>query len=165
MQVNAGLTRDALQRLLADENAALSEFETLLEKEHGALRSRDIDALEALADARQESLVRLFKTEDERRSLCSMHGYDTDLMGLAKMIAWCDPSRTLAKRYDECSERAKRCRELNDRNGILVGAQMKRVEGLLGAITGTSAEPRAYGPRGMANPYASTAGKVLSAEA
>jgi flagellar biosynthesis/type III secretory pathway chaperone len=109
--------------------------------------------------------VRLLKLEDERRGLCSMHGYETDLTGLAKLIAWCDPARTLLARYDECSTRAKRCRELNDRNGILVGAQMKRVEGLLGAITGTSGEPRAYGPRGMGNPYAASAGQVLSAEA
>jgi flagellar biosynthesis/type III secretory pathway chaperone len=164
-QVNPALTRDALDRLLVEENGALAEFETLLDKEHVALRARDIDALEALADARQASLVRLLKIEDERRGLCSMHGYDTDLVGLAKLIAWCDPGRSLLKRYDECSTRARRCRELNDRNGILVGAQMKRVEGLLGVITGTRDEPQAYGPRGMHNPYASTAGKVLSAEA
>lgn len=163
--MNPSLTRDALERLLVEENGALGEFETLLDKEHGALRARDIDALEALADARQASLVRLLKIEDERRGLCSLHGYETDLMGLSRLIAWCDPGRTLLKRYDECSTRAKRCRDANDRNGILVGAQMKRVEGLLGAITGTSSEPRAYGPRGMANPYAASAGKVLSAEA
>jgi flagellar biosynthesis/type III secretory pathway chaperone len=163
--VDASLTRDTLSRLLAEENGALGEFEILLDREHGALRSRDIDALEALADARQESLVKLLKIEDERRGLCSMHGYDADLVGLSRLIAWCDPARTLVARYDECATRAKRCRDLNDRNGVLVGAQMKRVEGLLGAITGTSAEPRAYGPRGMANPYAASAGKVLSAEA
>ena len=162
--MNATLTRDTLGRLLADENAALGEFATLLDKEHGALRGRDINALEALADARQASVVKLLKIEEERRSLCSMLGYDTDLQGLAKLIAWCDPGRTLAKRYEECATRARSCRDLNIRNGVLVGAQIKRVEGLLGAMTGTSSEPRAYGPRGMTNPYAS-AGKVLSAEA
>ena len=50
------------------------------------------------------------------------------------------------------------CRDLNDRNGVLVGAQIKRVEGLLGAMTGTSAEPRAYGPRGQSNPYSASSG-------
>ena len=161
--MNPSLTRDALERLLVEENGALGEFETLLDKEHGALRARDIDALEALADARQASLVRLLKLEDERRGLCSLHGYETDLTGLAKLIAWCDPTRSLMKRYDECSTRARRCRDLNDRNGILVGAQMKRVEGLLGAITGAPAKPT-YGPR-QAGMYGSTAGQVISAEA
>ena len=162
--MNAALTRDTLARLLAEENAALGEFAGLLDKEHGALRGRDINALEALADARQASVVKLLKIEEERRSLCSMLGYDTDLAGLARLIAWCDPARTLVKRYDECATRARDCRDLNTRNGVLVGAQIKRVEGLLGAMTGTSAEPRAYGPRGQSNPYA-TSGKVLSAEA
>jgi flagellar biosynthesis protein FlgN len=162
--VNASLTRDTLGRLLAEENAALGEFASLLNKEHGALRGRDIDALETLADSRQATLVKLLKIEEERRGLCSMLGYDTDLGGLAKLIAWCDPGRTLAKPYEECATRARDCRDLNTRNGILVGAQIKRVEGLLGAMTGTSSEPRAYGPRGQANPYASS-GKVLSAEA
>ena len=162
--MNAALTRDTLGRLLAEENAALGEFASLLDKEHGALRSRDINALESLADSRQASVVKLLKIEEERRSLCSMLGYDTDLTGLAKLIAWCDPGRTLAKPYEEYATRARNCRALNTRNGVLVGAQIKRVEGLLGAMTGASSEPRAYGPRGMTNPYASS-GKVLSAEA
>lgn len=163
--MDAALTRDTLGRLLAEENSALSEFETLLDQEHGALAKRDIDALEALADTRQASILRLLKIEEERRSVCGMLGYDTDLQGLARLIAWCDPARTLSRPYDECASRARRCRDLNDRNGILVGAQIKRVEGLLGALTGTSDEPRAYGPRGHSRQYSAGSGTVLSAEA
>ena len=162
--MDAALTRDTLGRLLAEENVALSEFEILLDQEHGALASRNIEALESLAESRQASIIRLLKIEDERRSLCGMLGYETDLQGLARLIAWCDPSRTLARPYDECATRARKCRDLNDRNGVLVGAQIKRVEGMLGALTGTASEPRSYGPRGQSNPYAS-AGSVLSAEA
>jgi len=162
--VDPTLTRDHLSRLLAEENGALTEFEALLEREHAALRSRDIDALEALSSARQASLTNLLKLEDERRSVCSMLGYDPDLTGLAKLIAWCDPRRSLAAAYEECATRARHCRDLNDRNGILVGAQMKRVEGLLGAITGTSSAPRSYGP-GRSSGWAAPAGQVLSAEA
>jgi len=163
--VDAILTRDTLGRLLAEENVALSEFESLLDQEHGALATRDIDALESLADTRQSNIIRLLKIEEERRSLCSMLGFDTDLSGLAKLVAWCDPAGSLHKRYEGCARRAKTCRDLNDRNGVLVGAQIKRVEGLLGAMTGTSAEPRGYGPKGFSNAYSTSAGKVISAEA
>lgn len=162
--MDSSLTRDHLARLLAEENSALVEFESLLDREHTALRSRDIDALEALAADRQASITNLLKLEDERRGVCNMLGYDTDLAGLAKLIAWCDPRRTLAPAYEECSTRARKCRDLNDRNGLLVGAQIKRVEGMLGAITGASPAPRAYGPR-RANAYGGSAGQVLSAEA
>ena len=161
--MDASLTRDHLSRLLAEENAALAEFETLLTREHGALKSRDIGALEALADARQASVTRMLKLEDERRSLCSMLGYGTDLAALANLLAWCDPRRSLSAAYEECSARARRCRDLNDRNGILVGAQMKRVEGMLGAITGVPAQ-RSYGPRPVAA-YGAGTGQVISAEA
>jgi len=161
--VDASLTRDHLARLLAEENSALTEFERLLEREHGALKSRDIDALESLADSRQASVTQMLKLEDERRSVCSMLGYDTDLGGLAKLIAWCDPRRSLVPAYDECAARARRCRDLNDRNGIMVGAQIKRVEGMLGAITGVPAQ-RSYGPR-AASSYGAGTGQVISAEA
>ena len=163
-QVDAKLTRDHLARLLAEENRALTEFETLLDREHVALGKRDIDGLEALADSRQSSITLMLRLEDERRSLCSMMGYDTDLSGLARLLAWCDPQRTLTAAYDECSTRARKCRDLNDRNGLLVGAQIKRVEGLLGAITGADPSPRSYGPRRTAG-YGPGAGQVLSAEA
>ena len=149
----------------AGRSFGIFQFAVLLDKEHVALRGRDIDALETLADARQASVVKLLKIEEERRSLCSMLGYDTDLAGLSRLLAWCDPAHTLGKQYAECATRARDCRDLNTRNGVLVGAQIKRVEGLLGAMTGTSAEPRAYGPRGLSNPYAAAHGKVLSAEA
>ena len=162
--MDATLTRDHLARLLDEENTALAEFESLLEREHVALSSRDIDELEALADVRQASITRMLKLEDERRSVCSMNGYSTDLGGLARLIAWCDPRRSLTPAYDECSTRARKCRELNDRNGVLVGAQMKRVEGLLAAICGTGPAPREYGPR-RGGAYTQAAGQVLSAEA
>jgi flagellar biosynthesis/type III secretory pathway chaperone len=162
--VDPALTRDHLARLLAEENTALAEFETLLEREYAALAKRDLDALEALADARQSSITRLLKLEDERRGLCSMLGYETDLSGLARLIAWCDSQRSLLAPYEECSTRARKCRDLNDRNGLLVGAQIKRVEGLLGAITGESANPCGYGPR-SAGGYRPASGQVISAEA
>ena len=72
--------------------------------------------------------------------------------------------RSLAGAYDECSARAHKCRDLNDRNGLLVGAQIKRVEGMLGAITGAGSAPASYGPR-RAAAYGTPAGQVLSAEA
>jgi flagellar biosynthesis protein FlgN len=162
--VDATLTRDHLARLLDEENTALAEFESLLEREHLALRSRDIDELEALSDARQNSITRMLKLEDERRSVCGMHGYQTDLSGLAQLMAWCDPRRSLSSAYDECSARARKCRDLNDRNGVLVGAQIKRVEGMLGAITGNGSAPLEYGPRRGAA-YTQSSGQVLSAEA
>ncbi len=83
---------------------------------------------------------------------------------MERLLAWADPQGSLKARMAECSKGAARCRELNDRNGALVLARMKRVEGLLGALTGQRAEaPATYGPKGS---YATPrAGRVLTTEA
>ena len=152
-------------RLLAEENTALTEFAALLDKEHVALRGRDIDALETLADARQASVIKLLKIEEERRSLCSMLGYDTDLAGLSRLLAWCDPARTLGKQYAECATRARDCRDLNTRNGVLVGAQIKRVEGLARRHDRHLRRAPGLRPAWPVQSLRCRPGKVLSAEA
>jgi flagellar biosynthesis/type III secretory pathway chaperone len=40
---------------------------------------------------------------------------------------------------------------MNDRNGIMVAAKMKRVGELLQALTGRTTRSDTYGPRGYAN--------------
>ena len=165
--MDAALTRDTLGRLLAEENAALGEFASLLDKEHGALRGRDIDALEALgrrAPGQRRQTARRSKTE--RRSLCSMLGYDTDLAGLAKLIAWCDPARTLGKRYEECATRARDCRDLNDsqwRAGRRADQARRRPARRHDRRLAPSPAPMARVASRI--PTLPPAGKVLSAEA
>ena len=44
-----------------------------------------------------------------------------------------------------------RCRDLNVKNGTLVAARMKQVEGMLNALTGKANQPVTYGPKGMAS--------------
>lgn len=156
--------RDQLAVLLREESAVLERLEALLESEHTVLVDNDIEALARTAEARQSCIGALVRLEDERRSLCRMHGEAPDLGGLERVLAWCDPARTLQQRWAECASRATRCRELNDRNGALVTARMRRVESLLGVLTGRSnREPAVYGREGAHS--AAQPGRVLSAEA
>jgi flagellar biosynthesis/type III secretory pathway chaperone len=91
-----------------------------------------------------------------------MHGFSADRAGLESLIAWCDSQGTLLPRLRDCAERAVRCRDLNDRNGIVVAVRLKRVEGMLGALTGRPSRSDTYGPRGYGRPGART-GRVLGA--
>src|SRR5687768_14726867 len=114
-------------------------------------------------EERQESVGRLLRAEDERKNLCRMHGREPDALGSEQLMKWCDPRGTLRAQWAECANGATRCRELNDRNGALVLARMKRVETLLTVITGKTQEPQTYGPRGA---YAAPrSGGVLATEA
>jgi flagellar biosynthesis protein FlgN len=165
LEVNTGVAvcREALASILSTEVAQLGELATLLDREHELLVANDIDALEGVMAERQVSVGKLLTAEEERRSLCRMHGRGVDAAGVAQLMAWCDPRGSLKGQWEECAKGATRCRELNERNGALVNARMKRVETLLTALTGQPRDVPTYGPKGA---YASTrAGGMLATEA
>ena len=153
--------REHLSEVLAEEAALLGELRTLLEREYEVLGTKDAIAVEQAVLARQERVGALARVEEHRRSLCSLHGYSADYAGLEGLIVWCDPQGTLVSRLRECAKRAADCRDLNERNGTLVAAKLKRVEGLLGALTGRSSSADTYNANGSNAP--TRPGRVLGA--
>ena len=155
--------RETLASLISQESTALDELARLLEREHACLVANDVVALEQAMAERQHCVGVIVRVEEERRAMCRMMGYSNDLPGLEKLLGWCDPSGSLKPLWAECASRAARCRELNDRNGALVNARLKRVETLLGALTGNPSEGNTYGRAGA---YAAPrAGRVLTTQA
>ena len=161
--MDASVCRDHLARLISEESASLTQLEALLGQEHDTLVANNVEALEQATQKRQVAISALLRIEDERRSLCQMHGQSADVVGLEKLLAWCDPRGTLKAHWADCAALAGRCRDLNERNGALVMARMKRVEGLLGVITRRETVAT-YGPQGGAY-QAPRAGGVLAVEA
>lgn len=149
--MDPGVCRDHLTTLLREESALLAELEELLARESTVLETSDMQALEATTRARQDRMGALARIEEQRRSLCAAHGYSADRAGLDGLMTWCDSEGQLLARLRECAERAVRCRDLNDRNGIVVAARLKRVEGMLDALTGRASRSDTYGPRGYAS--------------
>jgi flagellar biosynthesis/type III secretory pathway chaperone len=155
------VSRDYLARLLTEETDVLAQLEELLQREHYVLKAGDVVALNAMAPTRQERVGALARIEEQRRSLCRSHGKAADSTGLEQLVMWCDPTGSLVSRLRECAERGVRCRDLNDRNSILVNARLKHVEGRLDLLTGNSHQSNTYGPNGTAAP--ARAGRVLGA--
>jgi len=114
------------------------------------LGAKNVAAIERTALTRQEMVGGLARIEEQRRGLCTMHGYTPDWVGLESLMRWCDPEGSLLPRLRECARLAVRCRDLNDRNGTLVAARLKQVEGQLAALGGPSNQPVTYGPKGSA---------------
>jgi flagella synthesis protein FlgN len=161
--MDPGLCREHLGRLIGEERTALTELAALLDREHGFLSSNDVASLEAATRERQRCVSRIFRVDDERRSLCRSLNYSVDLQGLEQLLRWCDPQGTLASGWAQCSAAAANCRKLNDRNGALVGARLKNVQARLGALIEGRREAVTYGPRGA---YAqASAGRVVATEA
>jgi flagellar biosynthesis/type III secretory pathway chaperone len=157
--MDQALCRDHLAELLGEEIVLLTELQQLLEEEHDLIGTGEPEALLRTTAARQERLGALARIEEQRRTLCSLHGESADGAGLERLRQWCDPQGVLAPRLAECLGRAMRCRDLNDRNGLMVAARMKRVAELLQTLTGRIARSPTYGPRGYS--AGAPAGRVL----
>ena len=155
--------RQMLGRLFSEENVALNELSTLLDREHGFLQANDVVSLEGATRERQRCVARIFRVDAERRALCRDQGYPLDLQGLEQLIRWCDPHGTLAQEWTVCSAAAARCRQLNDRNGALVAARLKHVQARLGTLISSRREAVTYGPRGAYSQ--SSSGRVVATEA
>lgn len=166
MELNTGVAacREALASILSTEVAQLAELAGLLDREHELLVANEIETLEGVMAQRQIAVGKLLSAEEERRSLCRMHGRGVDAAGVLQLMAWCDPHGTLKARWEECAKGAARAREFNDRNGALVMARMKRVETLLTTLTGQPRETPTYGPKGAYAP-ARPGGRMLATEA
>ena len=70
--MDPGVCREHLEKLLAEETAALAQLETLLDREHELLIANDVDGLDRAGETRQLLVGTLVRAEDERRSLCRM---------------------------------------------------------------------------------------------
>jgi flagellar biosynthesis/type III secretory pathway chaperone len=146
--VDPNVCREHFEKLLGEETAALSRLESLLDREHELLVANDVDELERTGEERQNCIGELIRIEDERRALCRMLNVPMDATGIERLMTWCDPTHTLQARWSQCADQATRCRAANDRNGALVTARMKKVEGMLDVLTGRAHEPKTYGKQG-----------------
>jgi flagellar biosynthesis/type III secretory pathway chaperone len=155
--------RAQLARLLTEESALLTQLDRQLQGEHEILSTNDVDRLEQAGAARQDTIARLLRLEDERRNLSRLLGRGADRIDLAAMMAWCDPQGSLAAAQSECTQLAGRCRAQNERNGALVTARLKRVTGMLDMLADNTT-PGTYQPR--ATRYAAApSGRMVSVSA
>jgi len=130
---DAAHCRTRLATLMAEENAQLAALEVLLAQEYQLLQARDAEGLERAGTARQQCIGHVLRIEDERSALCRDAGHGDGPSALHGLLAWCDPTGLLRPAMQEYRDRTARCREQNDRNGMLVNSRLPQ-------------EGRAYGP-------------------
>lgn len=148
--MNLQQCREPLTRLINEEGRTLDELAALLEREHALLVANgNVDALEDACEARQICMGTLLRVQDERRGMLRLLSLPDNLASLDRILAACDADGSLRALWVKTLDAARRCRELNDRNGALVNARMRRVEGLLNVLTGRRASPTMYGPQGQ----------------
>ncbi len=149
-------TRQLASRLIADERALLERFEHLLGREAAALRTDDVAAIEDAGAARQECSSELLRLDEERRSACRMLGFGEGRDAFERLLDACDPGGDLVRRWQSSRDVLLRCKDLNDRNGAVVTAKLRRVEALLVTLRGGDSGPRVYGAGGRPGAAASS---------
>jgi flagellar biosynthesis/type III secretory pathway chaperone len=132
---------ERLGTLMAEQNAQLAALERLLTREHEMLQARDVEGLDRSGTERQQCIGQIARLEDERRELCRAAGRADDPAALHSLLTWCDPTGLLRPVMREYLERTQRCREQNDRNGILVNARLQRSPGMEGRTYGPDSGP------------------------
>ncbi len=163
--MDAASCRAQLDRLLRDETTLLALLQQQLESEHGLLKSNDIDGLDTAGAARQDTVQRLLRLDDERRGLARLLGRGDDALAMGELLRWCDPEGSLADAYSRCATQAQRCRDQNTRNGALVAARLARVGDTLRHITPAGNSARTYAPTPAANAPRLEAGRMLQTRA
>lgn len=163
--MDASVCRSQLERLLRDETTLLQLLEQQLDAEHGLLKSNDIEGLERAGSARQDTVAKLLRIDDERRQLCRLRGRGDDNAAMAALLHWCDPTGSLREPYERCTAHAQRCRESNDRNGALVTARLNRVSDMLRQLNPSGNEARTYAPRQSTASPQVNAGRLLTIRA
>jgi flagellar biosynthesis protein FlgN len=136
----------ALRRILSEESAGLTELEGLLARETEILQGEDIAAIQSIGSERHRCVERLTRLDTERADLCRMLSFGKGLASLEKLLAWADPQGQLRLQWQANLQVARRCREINDRNGAIVSVKLGRVQQRLALLRGSPLPP-VYGPR------------------
>lgn len=134
----------ALQRILSEEAAGLTELEVLLERETQILKGEDLAAIQSIGSARHRCVERLTRLDAERADLCRMLSFGRGRGAVEKLLAWADPQGELKRGWMANLQVAGRCRDINDRNGAIVAVKLSRVQQRLAVLRGTPM-PQVYG--------------------
>jgi flagellar biosynthesis/type III secretory pathway chaperone len=148
MDVQPADVRRHLERLLGEESRLLAELEQLLTRESAVVRGDDPAAIERIGSSRHQCVSALTRLDAERMDACRMLSYPANRDGFEKLLAWCDPTRPLHAQWQRNLQVARRCKELNDRNGAIVALKLGQVRQLLSTLRGGTTAPSTYGRQG-----------------
>ena len=148
MGVQANDVRRHIERVLGDETRLLDELEQLLARESDVVRGTDASAIENIGGTRHQCVSALTRLDAERMGTCRMLSYPANRDGFERLLAWCDPGNELRNRWQRNLQGARRCKDLNDRNGAVVALKLGQVRQLLSTLRGGTPGNQTYGRQG-----------------
>ena len=162
-------TLAALSAHLDREVAAGNALLAALESERAALTGFDLTALEAATKDKERLAAEFDRCDAERREMMLRIGYGpsrSDMIALIRAVE--DPHYTdaarragpVATRWRRVVALVERCRDDNQRNGLIVGLQSKRATQTLNVLRTGRPDELTYG-RGQMPGLAAAAARAL----
>jgi flagella synthesis protein FlgN len=151
--------RQHLARVLRDESTLLAELEQALIREGDVVRGDDAKAIEGIGAARHHCVESLLRLDAERVAACRMLSFGSGPDAIERLLTSCDHDQALRRHWQDNLKIARRCKELNERNGAVVTLKLGQVRQRLATMRGSSAAP-VYGRHGV--PYEGIARRELA---
>lgn len=126
----------ALGAVVEDMRLAATELVTVLEAERDALAGADATALDAIGARKQSLMQQLEQLDVERLQLTQ----NAPFAGAVEPV------------WQQVVKALQTCRDLNQRNGVLVGQRLGQVRRALAVLTGRNGDTGVYGPSGELHP-------------
>jgi flagella synthesis protein FlgN len=145
MSVQAAEVRTHAGRILAEEHTLLQNLASLLQREAEIVRGDDAGAIERIGATRHDCIAALTRLEAERSASCRMLSFGEGRGAFQRLLDFCDANGDLRRRWQANLTLARRCKDLNDRNGAIVTVKLSHVQKLLRAMRGETAAP-VYAP-------------------
>jgi flagellar biosynthesis/type III secretory pathway chaperone len=130
-----------------------------LESEKGTLTGFDLAALEHTTEEKERLVAEFDRVDAERQRIVARLGFGptrTDMVELIRAAedpAYREDSRQagpLATRWRRLVSIAERCRDANERNGLIVSMHSRRVTKALNVLRTGRPDELTYGPAGAA---------------
>lgn len=141
---------DAFRQVIDEQIVAALVLSERLADEARVLLESDLDGLDSVTAAKQESIAALERVEAERRSLMGMLAGSTRQAGHEEVLRNLDGSGHATERWNHLTALLEACRERNAQNGRLVALRRAQVVRSLSILAGGPRGGLTYGPHGTA---------------
>lgn len=122
----------------------------ILDAEHEALGSGDLDAMDATAASKISTLAELEQLKASETTMLADLPFASSNAPLEQALQWCDSTGSLREAFEAVRQRLAECERRNHRNGMLVQQRLNYVRRAVDILHAAHAETMTYGPDGIA---------------
>jgi flagellar biosynthesis/type III secretory pathway chaperone len=143
------LATDELASILAREVDCLGRLLAILEREHAALTTDDIEQLERVTLDKNAGMAEQAELAMQRGRLLANAGYDSSNTGLQAFIAASTDAAPLNQALESLGDLSGQCQHYNRENGRIIVQKQQHTRNALNILRQNDAASPTYSLRGL----------------